>query len=208
MEPTLEEYTCPVCYQDCQEGLGVAKAPFCGHIFCITCILTWAGIRASCPLCKTSFDFLFVGKKQGVASASNICWEEKSLQVLFDEFSSLLAPLSMEQEGAIQSSVALRAILEEDSRERWNTEDDWFSCELDQLEEAIDHELWEEEAMLWSKTSKSMQRQCGNRPFGASGYIKNERLRAKASSRSGRGEASSSSGTGIYSKWRTRKGTR
>ncbi|EME27115.1 hypothetical protein Gasu2_01290 [Galdieria sulphuraria] len=201
-----EEYTCPVCYQDFYEELDIAKAPFCDHIFCITCILRWASIRASCPLCKASFDFLFVGKKQKNASVSNMGWEKKSLQVLFDEFSSILVPFLTEEEGNIQSSVVLRALLEEDSRERWNGEDDWFSCELDQLEEAIDHELWEEEAMLWSKTSKSMQRQCGNRPFGASGYIKNERLRAKACSSYSEG-ASSSRGSHTYSKWRSRKRT-
>lgn len=209
MEPALEEPTCPVCYQDCNKQLGIAKAPFCGHVFCIACILTWAGIKASCPLCKASFDFLFVAKKQEDALVSSVMWEEHSLPHLFEEFSSVLSPLSTEQGGGVESSTVLRAAawLEEDSRQGWNGEDDLFSCELDQLEEAIDRELWEEEAMLWSKTSKSLQRQCGNRPFGASGYIKNERLRAKAASRNA--SASSSDTTrnneGSHPKWRTRK---
>jgi hypothetical protein len=229
----IEEYTCPICYQECQGNSGIAKAPSCGHIFCTPCILTWAGIRPFCPLCKVSFDFLLVGEKTQVedifvASDTNaatssvnhndnsrrdgMTWEPKSLQVLFEEYSCRLAPLSTEQDNGVGgatsfSASVVRSWLDEESLERgswWNGEDDWLNCELDQLEEDIDQELWEEEAMLWSKTSKQMQRQCGNRPFGASGYIKNERLRARASASSS--ERGTSQGTTRHtSRWRHKK---
>eukprot|EP00871_Galdieria_phlegrea_P001753 jgi/Galph1/2579/GphlegSOOS_G1261.1 len=176
MSQTVQEQgnTCVVCYQDSNLEEGIAKVPFCGHIFCTTCILTWAGIRACCPLCKTGFNVLQI-KTQG--NHVEDCWEEYSLNALVNQFADKLTPLTEEQEGNISRSVLLHAMYGAEYR-NWS-EDDWFSCELDQLEEAIDNELEEEEALVWSRTSKNVQRQCGNRPFGASGYIRNERLQAK-----------------------------
>jgi len=44
---------CPICLQDFEIPCLLDK---CFHQFCIFCILQWAEITASCPLCKSSFN--------------------------------------------------------------------------------------------------------------------------------------------------------
>jgi len=46
---------CPICLQDFEIPCLLDK---CFHQFCIFCILQWAEITASCPLCKSSFNTL------------------------------------------------------------------------------------------------------------------------------------------------------
>jgi len=49
-----DDVTCPICLESADAGTR-SSLPECGHWYCLTCILQWATVSNSCPLCKKKF---------------------------------------------------------------------------------------------------------------------------------------------------------
>lgn len=94
---SMENYcltNCGICFLE--EGRSIrGQIDCCDHYFCFVCIMEWAKIESTCPLCKRRFTNILQMKKEGVVPCERIVNVPKRDQVqisfLFIDFAALFS---------------------------------------------------------------------------------------------------------------------
>jgi hypothetical protein len=189
-----EAFSCPICYVDEVPEDDQLVLPECGHRFCALCLIAWAAVRPTCPLCKGAFEAALVRRLLDGTPLAPGRWQLEPLSLL------RRAPWLVQRYGlaahggyagcrgdALTSSASASASAATAS---------WFAAEApgatsaaataaaaigvavnddeDDGEEAREQAFWEQEA--YEAELQANRFLFGNRRFGAGGYIRGERL--------------------------------
>ncbi|KAG7343749.1 zinc finger C3HC4 type domain containing protein [Nitzschia inconspicua] len=121
---SIEESSCPIC----RDPLRKEVTLYCGHTFCVDCIIDCANISSNCPLCHSMLcpDLSFHPGRTMTFSLSNILglshgMERFSVSKLTDEQIRMEAKFQGIDTHSVPTAK-LRSMLEEDERSRCTTQ--------------------------------------------------------------------------------------
>ncbi len=171
--------SCPVCYVDNVPEGDQLILPECGHRFCVWCILTWSAVRSTCPLCKGSFEAALVRRALDGTLLTPGSWQLEPLMLLrrapwLVDGLRVTAVHTSAASATAEGSTSTTSVAPWYGVESTLTTNPPLDAEQDDAEEAREQAFWEQEA--YEAEAQASRFLIGNRRFGASGYIRGERL--------------------------------
>lgn len=171
-------HTCTICVDTCDPSMR-AIIPACDHTFCLSCLLSWASVRAVCPNCKSPFSNLLVHRDltgaiaPGPATATGEPpWILESLPLLrratWVHLREVMPPLHDAQSLFTLPSYRTEPHVTASSAPHYLNEE---------VEDELENQFWEEEEMQYRQLSGRVM---SNRRYGSNGYISAGRMRATA----------------------------
>ena len=178
-----DAHTCPICREDVNFGR-FARIPRCGHVFCASCILSWASYKPDaccCPVCRVGFsrlvthrhldgEFSDIGVAESVALLLRAQWFE-----LPAECSAGISGKRRAHEQTWGLPADAGAFVYE-----WDEEDDPLYWPTDDMYAEEERDL---APVSIGGGGNVRSRLLSNRPFGASGYMSMGRQLARPAPR-------------------------
>ena len=194
-EDEVESSWCAVCCDTVATEWNRLRLPRCHHIFCASCVLSWALVRATCPLCKSAFDSCWVRRELDGTIITHGGWRQEPLRLLMRATWVQMATLT----STVLSSPVTPAPPSLPS-DAWAPPAGYGWAADEQEEEAREQAFWEQEAAdaehqeavaahaMRGRGVLTAGRVVGNRRFGAGGFIRSQRMVARAARQHRRGK--------------------
>lgn len=172
---------CPICRErsDVWDRVTIAT---CGHQFCAKCILSWAGVREECALCRAPFTSVLVRRDLSGEILSTAV--EESIALLrrakwtcvqnVSPFNPFVDDFAQPPADATFGFVPRQSTHVGGPSSRTTTPAPYYQSE--EVEDALERMFWDEEEKRFQQRMPLM----GNRRHGPNGYVRAGRRLARA----------------------------
>lgn len=186
LSPPVESHLCTICVDTNESVVDRATIPACNHTFCLSCLLSWASVRETCPNCKASFTNLLVHRdlsgdvvpgpwtchgqapfiRESTVLLRRVKWVQ--LREVHSTQHDIQASFVMPQLDSTASGASAASSSSSVARHYLN----------EAVEDELEDRFWEEEQQQFDRLLGGT-RVISNRRFGPTGYISSGRMSAK-----------------------------